>query len=383
MRFLPAVLRRHWLRFFKLHAIRENVVLGKNLHLGLGRSAAVLLLSAGGATVLGVQSNAQALSNHAPSASAAVASDDTAALEAAMSGAAPGATIIIPPGNYRVSRLAVKQDTTLFAPQGATIVGDLVAQGPNTVIRGFTFAPGMIDISNSQSVSIGDCVFQGGEIAIQFVTARNILLINNDFHRITAGAITGWDLDQSTISGNHFTECGQCITLDFNNDRTRGRNIVVERNIFVGTARMPLEVGPLGAYTENLIVRDNWAEDFKNRGPDPGSTMSTFVAFSIVPTHGVNTLIAGNYGIAGARGRGAIGIELAGSGEITRNFIRDFDYGAIVYGAGFNVHHNAFVDTSLAVVLNYAKRPGHIARNGPGQQMQTIARPPKRRVWPP
>jgi hypothetical protein len=94
--------------------------------------------------------------------------------------------------------------------------------------------------------------------------------------------------------------------------------------------------------------------------------MSTFVAYSIVPTHGVHTVITRNDATVGARGRGAIGIELDGWGEITRNFIQDFDYGAIVYGAGFNVHHNAHVATTYASVLNCAKRPGRIARDGAG-----------------
>jgi hypothetical protein len=185
---------------------------------------------------------------------------------------------------------------------------------------------------------------------------------HNDFHGVTGVVITGSGLDRSTIFGNHFVDCGQCINLDFNNDTARGRDIVIERNIFTGTARMPVEVGPLGAYTENLVLRDNWAADFKNRGPDPGATASTFVAYSVVPTRGVNTVIKGNYAIAGSRGRGAIGIELDGSGEIASNYIQDFSYGAVVYGAGFNVHENTFVNATQGPVLNYAKRSGRIAQ---------------------
>src|SRR3546814_1020716 len=109
---------------------------------------------------------------------------------------------------------------------------------------------------------------------------------------------------------------------------------------------MPVEVGPIGAYTEALVVRDNWAEDFSNRGPDPGDTMSTFVAYSVVPTYGVNSVITGNYAIAGRRGRGDIGIELAGSGEIAGNHIEDFRFGSIVYGAGFHVHDNLFLNAT-------------------------------------
>src|SRR3546814_15633581 len=103
------------------------------------------------------------------------------------------------------------------------------------------------------------------------------------------------------ISGNHFFDCGQCINLAFTDNRSRGQGIVIERNIFRGTARMPVEVGPIGAYTENLIARDHWAPDFRNRGPDPDANISTFVADSLVPPNGVHTVITGNHATAGNR----------------------------------------------------------------------------------
>ena len=350
----------------------------------MGCGAALLLASAAGANIFDIRSNARtATSVPASPASLGVAvAVDTVTIEEAMKQARPGDTVTIPPGNYRISNLAVTPNTILYAPQGATITGDMVVRGPKTVIRGFTFAAGTVDISNSQSVTIGDCAFDGGTAAIKLDGASGALIINNDFHAVTGGVNTGSGLDRSTISGNHFVDCGQCINLDFNNDTARGRDIVIERNIFTGTARMPVEVGPLGAYTENLVLRDNWAADFKNRGPDPGATASTFVAYSVVPTRGVNTVIKGNYAIAGNRGRGAIGIELDGSGEIAGNYIQDFNYGAVVYGTGFNVHENAFVNATQGSVLNYAKRSGRIAGNRTGDQMPKMARP-ERRIWSP
>ncbi|HLT76232.1 MAG TPA: right-handed parallel beta-helix repeat-containing protein [Ferrovibrio sp.] len=300
-------------------------------------------------------------------------------IEEAVRRAEPGAIIYIPPGTYRVADLEIPPEVTLYAPSGATLVGNLVVRGPGTVIRGLTFDGGSIDISESRAVTIGDCAFRGGETAIRLDGATEALIINNDFRGVSGGVITGWGLDRSTISGNHFAGCGQCINLAFNNDRSRGRNIVVERNRFRGVARMPLEVGPLGAYTENLVVRDNWAEDFRNRGPDPGDTMSTFVAYSLVPTNGVNTVITGNYAIAGPRGRGDIGIELAGSGQIAGNHIEDFRFGAIVYGAGFSVHDNLFLNATDAAVLNYGKQAGRIDLTGMSPK---ITRPPERRDWP-
>jgi hypothetical protein len=314
----------------------------------MGCGAALLLASAAGANIFDIRSNARTVTSvpASPASLGVAVAVDTVTIEEAMKRARPGDTVTIPPGNYRISNLAVTPNTILYAPQGATITGDMVVRGPKTVIRGFTFAAGTVDISNSQSVTIGDCAFDGGMAAIKLDGASGALIINNDFHAGTGGVITGSGLDRSTISGNHFVDCGQCINLDFNNDTARGRDIVIERNIFTGTARMPVEVGPLGAYTENLVLRDNWAADFKNRGPDPGATASTFVAYSVVPTRGVNTVIKGNYAIAGSRGRGAIGIELDGSGEIASNYIQDFSYGAVVYGAGFNVHENTFVNAT-------------------------------------
>jgi len=350
----------------------------------MGCGAAVLLASAAGASVFDIRSDARTATGvptNSASFGATVAGDmDT--IEAAIERARPGDTVTIPAGTYQISRLVVAPNTILYAPQGATIIGDMIVRGPKTVIRGFTFAAGTVDISNSQSVTIGGCAFDGGTTAIKLDGASDALIINNDFHAVTGDVITGSGLDRSMISGNHFVDCGQCINLDFNDDTARGRDIVIERNIFTGTTRMPLEVGPLGAYTENLVVRDNWAEDFKNRGPDPGATALTFVAYSIVPTRGVNTIIKGNYAIAGRRGRGAIGIELDGSGEIAGNYIQDFNYGAVVYGAGFNVHENAFVDARQGPVLNYAKRSGRIAGNSTGDQIPKIARP-ERRTWSP
>jgi hypothetical protein len=391
MRFLLALVRAAWLGLFKLHAIHRNVAAGKKSCrpscLGgsmMGCGAALLLVSAAGAGVFDIRSHAQTTTNApaSPASLGVAVAGDMVTIEEAMKWARPGDTVTIPPGSYRISRLVVTPNTILYAPQGATIIGDMVVRGPQTAIRGFTFAAATVDISNSQSVTIGDCAYDGGTTASKLDGASDALIINNDFHAVTGGVNTGSGLDRSTISGNHFLDCGQCIKLDFDNDTARGLDIVIERNIFMGTARMPVESGPLGAYTENLVLRDNWAADFKNRGPDPGATASTFVAYSVVPTRGVNTVIKGNHAIAGNRGRGAIGIELDGSGEIAGNYIQDFNYGAVVYGAGFNVHENAFVNATQGSVLNYAKRFGRIAGNRTGDQMPKMARP-ERRIWSP
>jgi hypothetical protein len=304
---------------------------------------------------------------------------DTVALQRLPTLLRPGSTALLQPGRYAVDRIVLPPNTTLYAPKGASIVGGVVVARSGSLVRGVTFVGGSVDLTGSRRVTVAECSFNDGETAIRLDGATDVLIVNNDFDRVRGGVITGWGLDRSTISGNHFREFGQGINLAFTNQRHRGRNIVVERNIFTGATRMPIEVGPLGAFTENLIVRQNWAEAFKNGGPDPGTTMSTFVAYSVVPTHGVNSTIVDNYANAGAP-RGAIGIELDGSGTIARNVTEDFNYGAIVYGSGFKVEHNAFRNTVFAQVLNYSKRPGIIELK---PAWKDPPRRPDRAAWQP
>ncbi len=308
--------------------------------------------------------------------------DDTQVLQNLLDREGAGNTIVFPSGRYKISTLNVPSGAYLYAPRGATIVGNLIAPGQSTTIYGLTFDGGIVDISNSVATTIGASSFNGLKSSLVMHGASGALIINNDFNgNSEVASITGWGIDRSIISGNHFVDSGQCIDLHFKNDPTRGRDIVIERNIFAGTRRMPVEVGPIDAYTLNLAVRDNWASDFKNRGPDVGDTMSTFVAYSLVPTRGVNTVISGNYAAAGADRRGTIGIELAGSGKVVGNRIQNFDYGAIVYSDGFDVENNVFLSTRLASVLNYADRDGVIAGNRPASRAAS-PRKPERKEWP-
>jgi hypothetical protein len=272
----------------------------------------------------------------------------------------PGATVLLQPGRYVIDRLKLPANTTLYAPKGGSIIGGVLAVSSGSLLRGITFIGGTVDLSDTKRATVAECDFRDTETGIRLDRAADALIVNNDFNRIRGAAVTGWGLDQSTITGNHFRDIGQGLDLHFNNDRGRGRNILIERNIFSRTTRMPIEVGPLGAFTENLVVRQNWADEFKNRGPDPGDTMSTFVAYSIVPTYGVNSVIVDNYANADSPTHGAIGIELDGSGTVSRNTTEDFKYGAIVYGSGFRVTNNAFLNASVTRVLNYSKRSGVI-----------------------
>src|SRR3546814_19838851 len=98
----------------------------------------------------------------------------------------------------------------------------MVARGPETVVRGFSFQDGRIDISRSRSVTVGDCVFRGGTTAISLDGASGALIVNNEFRGVSDGVISGWALDRSTISGTNFFHCGKCSNPAFTEKRTPG-----------------------------------------------------------------------------------------------------------------------------------------------------------------
>jgi len=146
--------------------------------------------------------------------SASAVAGDMVTIEEAMKWARPGDTVTIPPGSYRISRLVVDAEPRSFTrPQGATIIGDMVVRGPQTAIRGFTFAAATVDISNSQSVTIGDCAYDGGTTASKLGRRKRRAHYKQRFPCREGGVNTGSGLDRSTISGNHFLDCGQCIKL--------------------------------------------------------------------------------------------------------------------------------------------------------------------------
>jgi hypothetical protein len=279
-------------------------------------------------------------------------------IQEAIDAAAPGDVIGIPAGVYDAADVVLPSNITLVADGDVTIVGNLIVNGSNTVVEGFTFDGGMVDLGYSQNATVRDCIFNGGQNSINYSWANGPVIANNEFNNVSGNVLEGWEVNEATISGNRFANVTQGINLNFNNNPAYGNDIVIEQNTFTNTARMPIEVGPGGAYTSNLVVRDNWSDNSNVTNPvhDGG------VAYSIISTNGVNTLIEGNYA-KGPEGPG-IGIEMAGTGEIRNNYVDTFQFGIVVYGDGpFSVHDNATFSTPIESVLNYHNGDGVIANN--------------------
>src|SRR5262249_17861241 len=146
-----------------------------------------------------------------------------------------------------------------------------------------------------------------------------------------------------TIEGNHFLDCGQPISIQepTNGDHSLGRNMIIERNVFIGTDRAAIEMGPssTGAeYFGHLVVNNNFFDAFDDR-PDPG----TILPISLVGQAAEDTTITNNFIRRGPAAAGDVGvaIEMTGTGEVTGNIIENFSFACLTYQSGWNVHDNA------------------------------------------
>ena len=128
--------------------------------------------------------------------------------------------------------------------------------------------------------------------------------------------------------------------LGTSGDPTSGRNLVFIRNVFEGTKRAAIEVGPSSGgyeYFNGLVVTDNFFDNFENAYADPGVSLP----ISLVGQAARNTTITDNYIRRGPADAGDVGvaIEMTGTGEVTNNVIEDFSY-VLTYQNGWNVHDN-------------------------------------------
>jgi hypothetical protein len=216
--------------------------------------------------------------------------------------------------------------------------------------QGFVFDRSLVNATNASHWAVGDSTFNHQASngydgsAIRMNGASFGTVINNDFNTAQGNVLGQYNLDNITIDGNHFTDCWQPISIQepTNADHSRGRNIHIRRNVFLGTQRAAIEVGPssTGAeYFSGLVVHDNFFDDFNNLTGDPG----IMLPISLVGQASENTTVTDNFIRRGPNGAGDVGvaIEMTGTGEVTNNTIANFAYAVLTYQSGWNVQDNA------------------------------------------
>jgi len=225
-------------------------------------------------------------------------------IQEAVQAAAPGDIVKIPAGVYDVSDLVLPSNITLQADGNATIVGILHVNGSNTVVQGFTFDGGMVDVGNCQGATVRDCVFNdcvphsdnGSAIALN--DASGVVIENNVFNRCQGVTLGNYNYDRVTIDHNTFTDCSQVLSL-WSFSPASGNDIKFTNNYVSGEGRGGIETGGDGQYLTNLLVDGNTFSNLK--GPaeiGPISVVARGDAVASDPTHHVQAdMLVGYYHI--------------------------------------------------------------------------------------
>lgn len=216
-------------------------------------------------------------------------------------------------------------------------------------------------IGNNVFNNIASNGFNGSAIALNGGSV-NGLIINNDFNSCDGNVVGMYDLDHMNFDGNHFNECRQPFSIQESTtpNPAKGNALIWRRNIFIGTKRAAIEVGPASTGSEyfgGLIVENNFFDDFDCQG-DAG----TMLPISLVGQAAQNTKVLNNFIRKGYRKTVSglvytVGIEFTGSGECAGNVIDGFYY-HLLYKSGWNVHNNATFGSPNGFTVNQAGATG-------------------------
>jgi hypothetical protein len=221
--------------------------------------------------------------------------------------------------------------------------------GGNAPDHGFVFNGSLVNATNaSGGWTIGNCTFNNQQSngydgsAIRMNGASFGTIINNDFNGAGGNVVGMYNLNHITIDGNHFINCYEPISIQAptNADTNFGNNIVIENNVFLGTQRAAVEIGPAYPGTEyfsGLVISHNYFDNFNNTAGE-----GTLLAISAVGQSSENTTITNNYISRGPNDAGDVGvaIEMTGTGEVSGNTIVNFAFPALTYQSGWNFHDN-------------------------------------------
>ncbi len=260
--------------------------------------------------------------------------------------------------------------------------------------QGFTLNGTLINASNASGFKVGNCQFSNiasngfDGSAIRLGGANQGLVINNDFTNCAGNVLGMYNLDNITFDGNHFTACWQPFSVQSPTvaNQSLGRNLVWRRNVFLKTQRACIEVGPASSgaeYFSGLIVDNNFFDDFDHKDGTDGGSM---LPISLVGQAAVNTTITNNFIRRGSINAGYIApaIEIAGSGDVSKNLLWNWAYSVLAYQSGWNVHNNTTFNDGSSPYFGYANNgsgTGTFSANTDLTSAPPVPPQPTRIVW--
>ena len=145
-------------------------------------------------------------------------------------------------------------------------------------------------------------------MSIRMTDASFVLMISNDFSACLGSVLGRFSWDNITIDGNHFTNCGQPVSIDQNDTpgNSRRRNNTFQRNVITGQKRAGCETGGGQQSFINLCILNNWFDALDFTPGDDGSCLCV----SLVAQQATGILASRNFFRMGPINTGKYGIAV-------------------------------------------------------------------------
>ncbi len=327
--------------------------------------------------------------------------DSTSTIQSKLNSVQPGNTLMFTSGAYDFGGTTItgKSGVTLWA-DGQVVIDNAPAAGTSGAFdfsgqsnwtiggdapgQGFVFQGSLINATNAINWAIGNSQFNNETSngfdgsAIRMNGASFGTIINNDFTGVGGNVLGMYNLNNITIDGNHFTNTFEPISIQepTTDDASLGNNIVIERNVFIGTQRAAVEIGPASSGSEHfsgLVISNNYFDNFNNTAGE-----GTLLAISAVGQSSQNTTITNNFINRGSSDGGDIGvaIEMTGTGTVSGNTIANFSYAALTYQSGWNVSGNTVYNDGASPYFGFANNGSGTGTFGPETELSGLPAPP-------
>ena len=201
--------------------------------------------------------------------------DDTAAINSAITASASGDTLLFPAGTYKITSGITFKSGRNYTGQGNAILNQATANkfcvsteydnGSNVLITGLTFQNGGVSFSGSgnvpaNNIDIKGCTFLNitnptypyNEAIYIPIGASNCDFVGNTFNNIMGdNGIISWNTQSCTITDNFFNGVNEGAHLNGSSNA----NVTIARNTGINMHRMGIELQ--GSGYQNLLVEDN------------------------------------------------------------------------------------------------------------------------------